>query len=141
MQEYGPDALLSELLRRRDLGEDAARPEAVAARRSKGGRTARENIADLVDEGSFLEYGRLATAAQEQRLSAEELLSQTPADGLIGGLGRINGDLFGDASGCAVLSYDYLVMAGTQGIRGHHKTDRLLDVVEQSVGLVMPADT
>ena len=131
MAEQGLNTPLSELRRRRELGEDAARSEAVTARHAGGSRTARENIADLIDEGTLLEYGRLATAAQDNRLGAEQLLSQTPADGLVGGLCRINGHLFGDGANCAVLSYDYLVMAGTQGIRGHHKTDRLLDVVER----------
>jgi acetyl-CoA carboxylase carboxyltransferase component len=116
---------LIELRRRRALTEDAARPEAVARRHDAGGRTARENLADLIDPGSFVEYGRLATAAQEKVLDPEQLMSRTPADGLVGGLARIDGQQ------CAVLSYDYLVMAGTQGIRGHHKSDRLLDLIEK----------
>ena len=67
---------------------------AIADRHAQGGRSARENIADLIDEGSFVEYGGLATAAQEDRLDAEQLLRQTPADGLAGGICRINGDIF-----------------------------------------------
>ena len=123
---------LDELARRRALTEDAARPDQVAARHAAGRRTARENIADLIDPGSFVEYGRLATAAQERRLDEEALLARTPADGLIGGLARINSDLVGrQRSSCGVLSYDYLVMAGTQGMRGHHKSDRLLAVIER----------
>ncbi len=73
---------LLEVLARRALTEDAARPDAVAKRHAAGGRTARENIADLVDPGSFVEYGRFITAAQEQRRSLDELLDRTPADGL-----------------------------------------------------------
>ncbi len=130
MADDGPDAL-TELGRRRALTDDGARPGAVARRRAAGGRTARENIADLLDPGSFVEYGRLATAAQEQVLSPDELMRLTPADGLVAGLGRINGEALGDRAACAVLSYDYLVMAGTQGIRGHHKSDRLLALVER----------
>ena len=114
-----------ELARRRALTEDAARPEKVARRHASGGRTARENIADLLDEGSFVEYGRLASAAQEKRLSGDDLLAASPADGLLAGLGAIDGQPV------AVLSYDYLVMAGTQGIRGHHKSDRLLGLIER----------
>ena len=128
--DAGPDAL-NELRRRRALTEDTARPDQVAARRAKGGRTARENIADLVDPGSFVEYGRLVTAAQERRLSADELMRQTPADGIVGGIARINGAVAGERATCGVLSYDYLVMAGTQGMRGHHKSDRLLGLVER----------
>src|SRR5690242_3098828 len=116
---------LDEVARRRALTQDAARPQAVAGRHAAGGRTARENIADLVDEGSFVEYGAFATAAQEGHRSVEELIERTPADGLVGGTARVNG------IACAVLSYDYLVMAGTQGMRGHHKTDRLLGLAER----------
>ena len=49
---------------------DASRPEAVAKRHALGLRTARENIADLCDAGSFVEYGALAIAAQRSRRSA-----------------------------------------------------------------------
>ena len=116
---------LEELLKRRASTRDAARANAVAARHAAGRRTARENIEDLVDEGSFLEYGGLATAAQEQHRSVEELIERTPADGLVAGTARVNG------APCAVLSYDYLVLAGTQGMRGHRKTDRLLGLVDR----------
>jgi acetyl-CoA carboxylase carboxyltransferase component len=125
---------LLEVLARRALTEDSARPEAVAKRHGTGGtggggngagRTARENIADLVDPGSFVEYGRYVTAAQEARRPLEELLDRTVADGIVGGIAKVDG------RSCAVLSYDYLVMAGTQGMRGHRKTDRLLELVER----------
>ena len=122
---------LDELLARRALTDDAARPDKVGKRHAAGGRTARENLADLVDEGTFVEYGRFATAAQEQRRSVDELIRTTPADGLVGGTARVNGALFGDRAACAVMSYDYLVMAGTQGMRGHHKSDRLIGLVER----------
>ena len=120
---------LAEVLDRHARTRDEARPEAVAKRRSYGHRTARENLDDLCDAGSFVEYGALALAAQRDRRSLEELISGTPADGLIGGLGRVNGDLFGeDAAQCVVLSYDYTVLAGTQGYYGHHKKDRLFEL-------------
>ena len=130
-QSDGRASGLEELRRRRALTEDSARPEKVARRHAAGGRTARENIADLVDDGSFVEYGRFATAAQEQRRSVDELIRTTPADGLVGGTATVNRDLFGDRAGCGVLSYDYLVMAGTQGMRGHHKSDRLIGLLER----------
>ncbi|WP_316932033.1 acyl-CoA carboxylase subunit beta [Nocardioides marmotae] len=116
---------LLDLLARRALTEDAARPDAVARLHARGGRTARENVAALVDPGSFVEYGRFVTAAQEGRRDLDDLLDRTVADGIVGGLATLGGRQ------CAVLSYDYLVMAGTQGMRGHRKTDRLLDVVER----------
>jgi acetyl-CoA carboxylase carboxyltransferase component len=122
---------LEELLNRRALTEDAARAEKVARRHASGGRTARENIADLVDDGSFVEYGRFITAAQEQRRSVEELIRSTPADGLVAGTATVNAELFGERAACGVLSYDYLVMAGTQGMRGHRKSDRLIALIER----------
>jgi acetyl-CoA carboxylase carboxyltransferase component len=122
---------LAELLERRALTLDAARPDAVERRHAAGGRTARENIEDLVDPGSLVEYGRFAIAAQRGRRELDDLIARTPADGLIAGTARINGDLFGDASACAVLSYDYTVLAGTQGALGHRKKDRLFELIER----------
>ncbi|HEY1690246.1 MAG TPA: carboxyl transferase domain-containing protein [Solirubrobacteraceae bacterium] len=122
---------LAEVLRRRALTQDAARPEAVAKRHAAGGRTARENIEALVDPHSFVEYGRFAIAAQRQRRDTQELMQRTPADGLIGGTARINGELFGQRAAAAVLAYDYTVLAGTQGALGHRKKDRLFELIER----------
>jgi methylmalonyl-CoA carboxyltransferase 12S subunit len=122
---------LAELRRREALTRDAARVEAVERRHDAGGRTARENIDDLVDPGSFVEYGRFAIAAQRGRRGLEELIERTPADGLVGGTARINGDLFGARGACAVVSYDYTVLAGTQGALGHRKKDRLFELIER----------
>src|SRR3954467_12434882 len=116
---------LQELLARRALTQDDARPDAVTRRHSAGGRTARENLDDLVDTGSFVEYGRFAIAAQRQRRELQDLIERTPGDGLLGGTARVNGELFGERAACAVLSYDYTVLAGTQGAIGHFKKDRL----------------
>ena len=123
---------LDDLLRRRALTEDAARPDAVGRRHAANGRTARENITDLVDQGSFVEYGRFVMAAQRQRRDVDDLIARTPADGLVAGIARINGDLFGpDRAAAAVLSYDYTVLAGTQGVFGHRKKDRLFELIER----------
>ena len=116
---------LAELLRRRGLTEDAARPDAVERRHAAGGRTARENVADLIDPGSWVEYGRYAVAPQRQRRELEDLIARTPADGLLAGTARIDGQP------CAVLSYDYTVLAGTQGAMGHAKKDRLFELIER----------
>jgi acetyl-CoA carboxylase carboxyltransferase component len=116
---------MAELRRRRAATEDAARPEAVARRHAAGGRTARENVEDLLDPGSFVEYGRLAVAGQRGRRSLDELIARTPADGLVAGIGRVAGEA------CAVLSYDYTVLAGTQGMLGHRKKDRLFELIER----------
>jgi acetyl-CoA carboxylase carboxyltransferase component len=123
---------LAEVLSRRALTEDAARPDAVERRHAAGGRTARENLEDLVDPGSFVEYGRFAIAAQRGRRELEDLIARTPGDGLLGGTARVNGELFGaEAAACAVLSYDYTVLAGTQGALGHRKKDRLFELIER----------
>jgi acetyl-CoA carboxylase carboxyltransferase component/biotin carboxyl carrier protein len=113
---------LAEVLDRHRRTLDEARSEAVARRRRTGQRTARENIDDLVDEGTFSEYGALTVAARRRRNTLEELIDQTPADGLVMGLGQING------SRCAVMAYDYTVLAGTQGSHNHEKLDRMAEL-------------
>jgi acetyl-CoA carboxylase carboxyltransferase component len=121
---------------------DAQRPEAVAKRHALGLRTARENIADLCDAGSFIEYGALAIAAQRSRRTLDDLVKHTPADGMVTGIGSVNGALFGvQASRCVVMAYDATVLAGTQGLRNHQKTDRLLAIaLEQKLPVVLFAE-
>ncbi|RJP14860.1 MAG: ATP-grasp domain-containing protein [Candidatus Abyssobacteria bacterium SURF_5] len=130
LDEIRPD--LAETLARHRSGLDEQRPEAVARRRKIGMRTARENVADLVDAGSFIEYGPVSVAAQRRRREMEDLIKNTPADGLIAGIGSINGNLFDDTRArCMVLAYDYTVLAGTQGMMNHKKKDRMLQIAEQ----------
>ena len=133
---------LAEVLDRWQSLTDAARPEAVARRRGRNQRTARENIDDLVDPGSFLEYGAFALAAQRRRRSVDELKAMSPADGLVCGVGSVNGDLFAsDKARCAALAYDFTVLAGTQGAMNHRKTDRILEVAaDQSLPVVWFAE-
>jgi acetyl-CoA carboxylase carboxyltransferase component len=120
---------LLELRGREALFADAARPEAVARRHVLGLRTARENIADLCDDGSFVEYGALAYAAQRSRRGLDDLIRNTPADGMVTGIGSIERERFGgERSRAVVMAYDATVLAGTQGMRNHQKTDRLLAV-------------
>ncbi len=123
---------LAEAMERHRGTLDASRKDAVARRRKSQQRTARENIDDLLDEGSFIEYGGLAVAARRKRHSLEKLIEQTPADGMVMGLGRVNGARFGDdAARCAVMAYDYTVLAGTQGVHNHRKMDRLIEIAER----------
>lgn len=123
---------LRQVLALHDQLTDEQRPDAVAKRRKTGQRTARENLADLLDEGSFMEYGALALAAQRTRRSPEELQALSPADGLVAGIGTVNGHHFGpDAARCMAMSYDYTVFAGTQGVMNHKKTDRMLELAEK----------
>ena len=117
---------LHKLQARQAFTQDAQRPEAVAKRHAMGMRTARENIADLCDAGSFVEYGALAVAAQSRRRSADDLMRNTPADGMVTGIGQIHGQRV------VVMAYDATVLAGTQGMRNHQKTDRMLGIALQN---------
>ena len=136
VERIDPDHIradLHEVVERHQRTLDAARPEAVAKRRASSQRTARENVKDLCDPGTFVEYGALAVAAQRARRSLQELIDKTPGDGMVTGVGRINGERCGDPqSRAVVLAYDYTVLAGTQGARNHAKTDRLLQVAKSN---------
>jgi len=143
-KEIDPDPIrpdLFEVIDRHSFGLDERRPEAVARRQQKNQRTARANVKDLCDD-RFIEYGALTIAAQRQRRSMDDLISKTPADGLIAGIGLVNGSLFGDNKArCMVMAYDYTVLAGTQGYFNHKKMDRMLRLVhEQRLPLVLFAE-
>ena len=133
---------LAEVIRRLSFGLNENRPDAVAKREQKNQRMARANVEDLCDPGCFIEYGALAIAAQRGRRSVEDLISKTPADGLIAGIGSVNGSLFSeDRARCMVMSYDYTVLAGTQGFFNHKKMDRMLHLAhEQRLPLVFFAE-
>jgi acetyl-CoA carboxylase carboxyltransferase component len=122
---------LAAVVARHELGYDAARPDAVARRRAVGRRTTRENVEDLLDPGSYVEYGAMVIAAQRRRRTLEDLITRTPGDGMVAGIGTVNGDRFeGQAARCVVMSYDYTVLAGTQGLQNHRKKDRLFELAE-----------
>jgi acetyl-CoA carboxylase carboxyltransferase component len=116
---------LAEVVQRHALGYDEQRPDAVERRRRTGQRTTRENVDDLVDSGSFVEYGPMVIAAQRRRRELGDLIRRTPADGLVGGIGTVNGRR------TIVMSYDYTVLAGTQGLQNHRKKDRLFELAER----------
>ncbi len=123
---------LAEVCARIQTGLDEGRPDAVARRRKTNQRTARENIEDLCDEGSFIEYGSMMLAAQRRRRPMDELMKVSPADGMISGFGAINGAQFDEEKSRAlVLSYDYTVFAGTQGAMNHKKKDRMFKLAEE----------
>jgi acetyl/propionyl-CoA carboxylase alpha subunit/acetyl-CoA carboxylase carboxyltransferase component len=122
---------LQEVFDRKAAGYDENRPEAVAKRRKTGHRTARENVADLCDPGTFVEYGSVVVAGQRRRRSMEDLIKNTTGDGMVCGLGQVNGELFAeDRARTLVMSYDYMVLAGTQGIKNHEKKDRMFELAE-----------
>jgi acetyl-CoA carboxylase carboxyltransferase component len=112
---------------------DSGRKKSIDKRHAKGYRTARENLRQLCDEGSFVEYGQLAVAAQRDRMSSGKLKAETAADGVITGLATINAQQFGEqASQVAIIVNDYTVLAGTQGYFHHRKIDRMLDQAKRS---------
>ncbi len=120
---------LQEVIDRHAFTLDENRPEAVGKRAKLSQRTARSNVEDICDPGSFSEYGALVIASQRTRRGMDDLIRKTPTDGLIAGFGRVNGDLFEDEkSRCAIMSYDYTVLAGTQGKKNHEKKDRLFEL-------------
>ncbi|WP_411288498.1 carboxyl transferase domain-containing protein [Phenylobacterium sp.] len=130
LERIRPD--LAEVIARQALTLDENRPDAVARRRKTGQRTARENLGDLFDPGSFTEFAGLAIAAQRRRRTIDDLQVNTPADGIVTGIGEVNCALFGpETSRCAALAYDYTVLAGTQGHFGHKKTDQILEFAER----------
>ncbi len=123
---------LAEAIERHSYGLDENREQAVARRRKTNHRTVRENIGDIVDADSFIEYGSLAIAAQRRRRSVEDLMLNTPGDGMVTGIGSVNGNLFpGQDTQCVLMSYDYMVLAGTQGLQNHRKKDRMFEVAEK----------
>ena len=123
---------LAEVKERHDIGLDHRRPDAVAKRRRREQRTARENIADLLNIDSYIEYGPLVVAPQRKRRTVEDLILNTPADGMIAGIGEVNADIFSEEKAqCVVMSYDYTVLAGTQGGQNHRKKDRLFEIAKR----------
>ncbi len=126
------DRVLNDYRQRINQTLDAGREADVAKRHARGYRTARENLTDLIDHGTFVEYGQMAVAAQRGRRDYEELKTRTAADGIITGTATINADRFdGTDTNAAVVINDYSVLAGTQGYFHHHKLDRLLSVAKQ----------
>lgn len=130
-----PESLLELERVRAEMEDDSAiRAKATKRRRDRGYRTARENLAHLVDYGSFLEYGDFALAAQRTRLSGDAL-SATRNDGVIVGWAKVNGRR------TAICMYDYGVLAGTQGYFHHQKLDRMFSsVLENPAPLVLYAE-
>ncbi len=133
LDSFRPD--VAEIVRFHHLASDAGRVEATAKRHATGKRTARENIADLCDAESFIEYGPLVTAGRRREDTTQELeerVLKTAADGMVMGVGRVNGHLVGrENARCVAMSYDYTVLAGTQGGKNHQKTDRMFGVAEK----------
>ncbi|MBI3937715.1 MAG: methylmalonyl-CoA carboxyltransferase [Betaproteobacteria bacterium] len=95
------EELLNELERRRARALEMGGPEKLAKRRAAGIMNARERIAYLLDSGTFVESGLLATSAYPQDAD------KTPADGKIAGYGRIRG------REAAVIANDFTIMGAS----------------------------
>ena len=134
-EELDPDYIRPDLQQSYDRHAyiyDENRPEAVAKRYARGYRMPRENIGQLMDEGSFKEYWPLVVARQHRRYDMETLRKNTPTDGLIAGIGTVNAQLFGEqATRTMLVHYDYTVLAGTQGGRNHYKQDRMFELANR----------
>jgi len=111
---------------------DENRPQAVERRRTASAihgieqRTARANVEDLCDDGSWIEYGALVIAGQRRRRGLQDLRENTPADGMLCGLGTVNAETFGpEAARCMILAYDYTVLAGADNASFEPFQDRL----------------
>jgi acetyl-CoA carboxylase carboxyltransferase component len=104
---------LQDLDRRKQAARDSSADAAKLARRKeKGLAPVRERINELLDPGSFQEFGLLAHS------DVPGMESRTPADGKVCGLGTISGRTV------VVTSDDALVLAGSGGRVGSAKTLR-----------------
>ena len=90
--------------------------EKLAKRKAEGVLNARERLARLLDEDSFIESGRYARSIRP------EVKHKTPADGKIAGFGRIDG------REVAIVSNDFTVLGAARPVL------RFLDVVFRDVG-------
>jgi acetyl-CoA carboxylase carboxyltransferase component len=93
--------------------------EKVAKQHAQGKLTARERLALLIDDGTFVELGIHGRPHFSQRAMEGK---EAPADGVITGYGKIDGRL------TAVCAYDFTVMAGSMGMTGEIKVSRLREL-------------
>jgi acetyl-CoA carboxylase carboxyltransferase component len=102
---------------------DKGRSEAVEKQHSMNKLTARERISILCDLGTFIEYGMLATPPEAETEAMRGL--EVPSDGLITGIGKVNGQTV------AVASSDFTVLGGSMGTVGGEKWHRCLSLALQ----------
>ena len=108
-------------------------PERIERQRALGKRPVRERIDDLLDPGTFVEYGLLADS-MDPGLQADK--GYLAADGMVAGIGEIDGRRV------AVCAYDFTVMAGSMGAVGEHKTARMRELaLRQRIPIVWLLDS
>ena len=108
--------LVEDLLAHREQIKQGGGPEKVARHHAAEKLTARERLALLIDEGTWVELG---IHGQPHFSQASMAGRDAPADGVITGYGRVDGRLV------AVAAYDFTVMAGAMGMTGELKVTRL----------------
>src|ERR1700760_1347504 len=108
--------LAEDLRARREQIKLGGGEEKIAAQHEREKLTARERIALLIDEGTWVEMGIHGRPHFSQRAMEGR---EAAADGVITGYGRVDGRLV------AVAAYDFTVMAGSMGMTGEIKVSRL----------------
>jgi acetyl-CoA carboxylase carboxyltransferase component len=112
-------SLVDDLHQRRDEARRGGGEERIARQHEQDKLTARERLALLIDEGTFVELGIHGRPHFSQRSMEGR---DAPADGVITGYGKIDGRLV------AVAAYDFTVMAGSMGMTGELKVSRLREL-------------
>jgi methylmalonyl-CoA decarboxylase subunit alpha len=117
----GPDLRghVEELNRKRDQFREMGGPDRIQRQRHEGKLTARERLDLLFDPGTFSE---LSLLAHHQSSSPAMQGKFTPADGVVTGVGRVEGRRV------AVVAYDFTVMAGSMGMVGELKAGRVREL-------------
>ena len=117
----GPDmrGLVDELTERKDKNRAMGGADKVARQRSLGKLTVRERMELLFDPGTFMETGLLGTHMSN---SPQMQGKSTPADGVVTGIGEIDGRK------TCVIAYDFTVMAGSMGMVGELKAGRIREL-------------
>jgi acetyl-CoA carboxylase carboxyltransferase component len=111
--------LADDLRARREQIKLGGGPEKIEAQHAQEKLTARERLALLIDEGTFVELGIHGRPHFSQRAMEGR---EAPADGVITGYGKVDGRLV------AVAAYDFTVMAGSMGMTGELKVSRLREL-------------
>jgi acetyl-CoA carboxylase carboxyltransferase component len=112
-------SLVDELHERRQQARLGGGEERIARQHEQDKLTARERLALLIDEGTFVELGIHGRPHFSQRAMEGK---DAPADGVVTGYGKVDGRLV------AVAAYDFTVMAGSMGMTGELKVSRLREL-------------
>jgi acetyl-CoA carboxylase carboxyltransferase component len=114
--------LVDDLHERREKARLGGGEEKIARQHEREKLTARERLALLIDEGTFVELGIHGRPHFSQRAMEGK---EAPADGVVTGYGKVDGRLV------AVAAYDFTVMAGSMGMTGEMKMARLRELALQ----------